>query len=385
MRIVEICTNAMSGSVGRIARDISDKLENNGHKVLLCYGRGETVSAKYESYRIGNTLDVYSHALMSRLFDSDGKHSKKATKMLIKKLKEFNPDCIHIHCLHGYYINIKILFDYINDNNIRVVWTFHDCWAFTGHCAYFSIAKCNKWIDGCRNCKQKSEYPSSILLDQSKKNWKLKKFIFSSVNDLTIVTPSLWLANLVKESFLCKYNTVVVNNGINTDVFKYRSNNFKELNGIENKKIILGVASIWDKRKGLNDFIELSQNLCDDYVIVLVGLSNKQVKNLPDNIIGIEHTNSVQELVDIYSAADILFNPTYEDNYPTVNLEAQACGTPVITYNTGGSPESVPAKNTIKEKDFRLFKTLLNEDLEILSFNDSYKTMIEQYIEIFEQ
>ncbi len=345
MRIVELCTNVMSGSVGRIVRDLCARFISDGHEVLICYGRGNTASGDIDTYKIDNNFDIFNHVIKARITDSDGKYSKSATEKLISRLKVFKPDCLHIHCLHGYYINYELLFKYIIDSNIKVIWTFHDCWAFTGHCTYFDLAKCNKWINGCEECLQKKEYPSSLFFDKSKQNWQLKKSLFTKVEEMTIVTPSMWLSDLVKQSFFSKYKTVIINNGVDTDIFKPTISKFKTIHNINNKKIILGVASIWDKRKGLLDFFELARKISDNYVIVLVGLSNDQLVNLPANVLGIGRTNSIQELVEIYTEAHVLFNPTYEDNYPTVNIEALACGTPVITYKTGGSPEVITSNN----------------------------------------
>jgi glycosyltransferase involved in cell wall biosynthesis len=350
MKILQINSVCGIRSTGRICTDLAEVLEQNGHECKIAYGR-EIVPEKYQKYavRIGNGFDVKIHALQSRIFDNMGFGSRYATEKFIEWVKDYNPDVIHLHNIHGYYINIEILFNYLAKAKKPVVWTLHDCWAFTGHCAYYSYVKCDKWKTGCNNCPQKRSYPSSFLFDQSKQNWIKKKALFTSVNNIILVTPSKWLANEVKQSFLCKYPVKVIPNGIDLNVFKPTPSDFREKNGLVGKKIILGVASIWDKRKGLDDFVELSKIIDDNYKIVLVGLSEKQMNDLPKNILAISRTNNVKELAEIYSSADILFNPTYEDNYPTVNLEAQACGIPVITYRTGGSVESVPEKNVLDQ------------------------------------
>ena len=246
-----------------------------------------------------------------------------------------------MHNLHGYYINIEILFNYLSEYNKKVVWTLHDCWAFTGHCPHFDLVNCNKWETGCFNCPRKSDYPASYIVDNSKNNYEKKKKLFTSIKNMTIITPSEWLANLVQKSYLGKYSINVINNGIDLSAFKPTESSFKTEYNIQNKKIILGVASRWGVHKGLNDFIKLSSMLDDNYKIVLVGLSKKQIKLMPENIICISKTDSIKQLAQIYTAADIFVNLTYEDNYPTVNLEALACGTPVITYQTGGSVECI--------------------------------------------
>lgn len=340
------------GSTGRICTDLAEILSEKGHQVKIAYGRGN-VPEKYAKYavRIGNDLDVKIHAFASRIFDNVGFGSKMATIKFIEWVKRYNPDIIHLHNIHGYYINIEILFEYLSKSNKRIIWTLHDCWSFTGHCPYFTYVKCDKWKHGCNNCPQKKGYPSSLIYDNSSSNWIRKKELFTSINDMVIITPSNWLAGLVKESFLGKYSIKVIHNGIDTDVFKPTPSNFREKYGLQNKKILLGVSNQWTERKGFNDFIKLSAMIDDNYSIVLVGLSQNQINNLPNNIIGISRTHSTKELAEIYTTADVFINLTYEDNYPTVNLEAQSCGTPVITYKTGGSIESVLDYNVVEQGD----------------------------------
>lgn len=340
MRVLQINSVCGVGSTGRIATDLYKVLEEQGHECLIAYGRGIAPEG-INSYKIGTNLDNYLHVARTRLLDQHGYGSKKPTIELVKKIKEYNPDVIHLHNLHGYYLNLEVLFDYLEHSNKPVIWTLHDCWAFTGHCAYFDYIGCNKWKSECRNCPQKKTYPNSYVLDNSYQNFKQKKEIFTKINNLTIITPSHWLANLVKQSFLNKYPVKVINNGIDLSMFKPTQIDFRKKYYLEDKKIILGVASVWDHRKGLNTFIELASHLDANYQILLVGVTEKQKNNLPANIIGITRTNNIQELSEIYSNADIFLNPTLEDNFPTVNLEALACGTPVITYHTGGSIECI--------------------------------------------
>lgn len=346
MKVLQINSVCGIRSTGRICTDLAEVLEQNGHECKIAYGR-ETVPEKYRKYavRIGSDFDVKLHALQSRIFDNAGFGSRRATEKFIEWVKEYDPDVIHLHNIHGYYINIEVLFNYLAKADKPVVWTLHDCWTFTGHCAHYSYVKCNKWKTGCYNCPQKKRYPSSLLLDASKKNWLKKKELFTSVKNLTFVIPSKWLVSQVEQSFLSKYPVKVIPNGIDLNVFKPTPSDFREKNGLVGKIILLGVASSWDERKGLNDFVELSKILDEKYKIVLVGLNEKQKKELPENILKITRTNNIQELAEIYTTSDVLFNPTYEDTYPTVNLEAQACGIPVITYRTGGSVESVPERN----------------------------------------
>lgn len=319
--------------------DLHDILKQNGHDCKIAYGR-ESVSGvdPGDVIKIGDKFNIYTDALMTRLTDRAGFYSRRATEELIEKIKRYDPDIIQLHNLHGYYINIEILFEYLKKAKKPVVWLLHDCWSFTGHCAHFEYAGCDKWIKGCEKCSQSGFYPKSYV-DSSQKNYELKKRLFTSIENMTIVTPSKWLAELVKQSFFAKYPVDVIYNGIDLEVFKPRQSDFRKKYGLENKKIILGVASIWTERKGLSDLIDLSKKLDESYKIVIVGKA-KKVK-IPTNMIYIERTKSQEELAEIYSAADVFINPTFEDNFPSVNIEALACGTPVITYRTGGSPEAV--------------------------------------------
>ena len=338
MRILIINSFFSFGGPPRVIKGLYDILINNGNECLLASAREKPIAGMH-IFKIGNKFSVFRNAIMARIFDNEGFSAKRATKRLIRKIEEYKPDIINLHNLHGYYINIPILFDYLKQIDTPIVWTLHDCWAFTGHCGYFDLVGCEKWRTGCHHCPQKKSYPKSILLDQSKRNWIQKKELFTSIKDLTIVTPSQWLADLVKESFLNKYPVKVINNGIDLTVFKPTESNWKEEHNIT-KPIVLACAAIWDARKGFKDVLEVANQL-PECQVVIVGISAKQAKNLPKNIIGIQRTESVEDLVKIYSAADVFINPTYEDNFPTVNLEALACGTPVITYDTGGSPECI--------------------------------------------
>lgn len=338
MKVLQINSVCGVGSTGRIATDLYKILEEQGHECVIAYGRG-TAPEGIKTIKIGTNFDNYMHVAKTRLLDKHGFGSTRATKEFIKKVEEYDPDVIHLHNIHGYYINIEILFDYLKRVNKKVVWTLHDCWTFTGHCAYFDYVGCSKWKIGCKKCPQKKQYPNSIFIDSSESNFERKKEVFTGVKDLTIVTPSKWLAGLVKESYLAEYKVEVINNGINLDVFKPTESDFRKRYGLEDKFIVLGVASVWDRRKGLKYLVEISEELDNSYKVVVVGVTERQRKRLPKNIIGITNTTNVQELVKIYSAADIFVNPTLEDNYPTTNIEAMACGTPIITFKTGGSDE----------------------------------------------
>lgn len=338
MRVLQINSVCGIGSTGRITTDIHKLLIEQGHESYIAYGRGEAVNCD-NAIKIGNNFDVYKHVFMTRIFDKHGFGSKKATKKLIKHIYEINPDIIHLHNIHGYYINIEELFKYLKEANKPVVWTLHDCWAFTGHCAHFENYGCNKWENGCFHCPLRKVYPTSIFLDNSKDNYFKKKKLFTSLKNAIIVTPSGWLQTLVKRSFLNIYPVEVINNGIDLEIFKPRVSGFRERNNLNSKFIILGVASIWTEKKGFWHFIELSRRLKNDEIIILVGVTENQKKQLPDNIIGITRTNNVDSLAEIYSCSNVYVNATLDEVLGLTNLEALACGVPVITYNTGGSVE----------------------------------------------
>lgn len=381
MKILMINSVCGIKSTGRICTDLADELTKRGHAVMLAYGRGQVPPAyKNMTYKIGSKSDAYIHGCYARLCDASGWGSKTATERLISWIKDFNPDVIHLHNLHGYYLNIEILFDYLKKANKRVIWTLHDCWPFTGHCCYFDYVQCEKWKTGCRSCPQKGEYPASLLLDRSEINYARKKAIFSNANHLTIVTPSRWLASLVKDSFLSAYPVHVIPNWVNLYRFLYTPGDFRVRYQINRKYMILGVASVWDRRKGLDVFLKLHHTLGDEYQIVLVGLNEKQKKELPEDIIGISHTSSTAELAEIYSAADLFLNPTYEDNYPSTNLEAIACGTPVISFDSGGSGESANLFGiTVQKNDIEALKQAIK------NITDGTKRLIQPDLERMNQ
>lgn len=329
-------------STGRICTDIAQMLERQGHTVKIAYGREEVPTA-YQKYavRIGSDTDVKIAGAEARLFDNAGFSNKKATERFIRWVQKYNPDIIHLHNIHGYYLNIEMLFDYLKTCGKKVIWTLHDCWAFTGHCTYFDYVGCDKWKNGCGDCPQKTSYPASYVLDRSKQNYKKKERIFNGVDNMTLVTPSAWLARLVKESFMAKYDVGVIHNGIDTEIFHPTKSVIRKRYHFGDKKVILGVSSGWLPSKHLDYMIQMAKDLGKDYQVVLIGLSKNQKESLPNNVLGFTKTNNVNELVEWYSTADVFVNPTMQDNYPTVNLEAQACGTPVVTFNSGGSGECI--------------------------------------------
>lgn len=339
MRILQINTSCGIGCTGRIAVEIANECAKLGIENYIAYGVRDT---RYEkSYHIGSKLSYYTHNILSRFFDNEGGYSYFATKAFLKWVDRIKPDVIHLHNIHGHYINIKMLFQYLSKRNISCVWTLHDCWAFTGHCTYFDYIRCEKWKTQCFSCPQRKKYPKSWFFDRSKNNYLTKNKLFTSVANMTIVTPSKWLGNLTKQSFLSKYPIKVIHNGIDLDIFKPKQSNFREKHNLQNKFIVLGVAFGFGERKGFKYFIELANRLDETFQVIMVGVTEEQKQSLPKSIIGILRTNNVEELVEIYNTADVFINPTLEDNFPTTNLESLACGTPVITFNTGGSIECI--------------------------------------------
>ncbi len=389
MKIFQINSVCGTGSTGRIALDLKHFAEQNGVECKIFYGRG--FCSEPGCVKIADKADFYRHTALSRLTDRQGFYSKAPTRRLIKAILAEQPDVIHLHNIHGYYLNLPLLFSFLKEYRKPVVWTLHDCWAFTGHCAYFSYAGCNKWQTGCGNCPQKGAYPASKLADSSAKNFAQKKRLFTSLEQVTLVTPSNWLANLTRQSFLKKYPVKVVPNGIDLNAFCPTTGNFVGSLGLCNKKIVLGVANIWEPRKGLPDFLKLADLLPSNYQIVLVGLNAAQCRALPPNVTGVTRTNNVRQLAELYTAAEVYVNLTYEDNYPTTNLEAIACGTPVITYNTGGSPEGVaPGCGTVvSQGDVQAVSAcILNNKYNLESFdiqNISKEKCFDEYYKLYIQ
>ncbi len=364
MKILLINSVCGTGSTGKIVGALAEEFAAQGHEVVIAYGRDGTVPEKYKPYarRIGSDLGIRVSAVRTRMLDDHGFANETATKRFLEWAENYGPDLLWLHNLHGYYIHVGRLFDWIKSRpQMQVRWTLHDCWAFTGHCAYFTSSGCEKWKTGCHNCPEKGSYPASVLKDGSCGNYLRKKTAFTGVANMTLIVPSKWLGQLVRQSFLGGYPVEVCYNSIDTQVFRPTPGDFRKRYGLENKKLILGVASVWEKRKGLRDFLLLSRQLDENTKIVLVGLSPQQITGLPDQILGLPRVSSTGELAMIYTAADVLFNPTYEDTYPTVNLEAEACGTRVITYNAGGCAETIrrPDSRVIPVGQFHLLKELI--------------------------
>ena len=349
-----------STSTGRIMQEIGELALRNGWDSYIAYGKGRDGIKHCQSkiIPVGGRWSTLWHGIQTRLFDNHGLASTRATRRFVKQIEEIAPDIIHIHNIHGYFLNYQVLFKYLSGCGIPVVWTVHDCWLYTGHCYYYSYAGCNKWQTGCNHCPQQRKFPASLLIDRSARNYADKKAAFTSMpkDKLVIVPVSNWIKDEMQRSFLGGYDFRVIHNGINTDVFHVcDAQKVASRYGLAGKHVLLGVASIWSKEKGLDDFMQMSGLLDKDEVIVLVGIKPEEKKHLPRNILGISRTENVHELAELYSLADAFINPTWQDNYPTVNLEAIACGTPVVTYQTGGSVEAVTPQTgfVVKQGDYQ--------------------------------
>ncbi|MBM4056164.1 MAG: glycosyltransferase [Planctomycetes bacterium] len=351
MKVLQINSTANTGSHGRIAEELGSSIIEKGWTSIIAYGRSGRDS-KSRLIRIGSDTNIIAHGMISLLFDLHGFGSRNATKRFIRELESLEPDIVHLHNIHGYYLNVRILFECLERLDIPVIWTLHDCWPITGHCSYFDSVVCKRWQTGCYHCPNSKGYPKSLLYDNSERNYYIKKRLFTKPRRMIIVTPSEWLAGHVRCSYLGGYMVKVIYNGINISRFTpdYNDISIRKKYGIGSEPYILGVASIWDKRKGLEDFVLLRRILDPLISIALVGLNEKQMRSLPEGIKGISRTESIEELAVLYSNAEMLINPTWVDNFPTTNIEALACGTPIVTYDTGGSPEALTMETGIVVK-----------------------------------
>ncbi len=337
--LLQINVTANWGSTGKIAEQIGLCAMAHGWDSYIAYGRMMNPSEN-KLIKIGSQLDVYEHYAEGKFLDNEGLASRRATKAFLKQVDEIKPDIVHLHNIHDHYMNYRLLFQYLAEKKIPVVWTQHDQWATTGHCA-FNLCGCERWKEGCHDCPLSKWYS----LDQSRRNYQLKQRLLADIPSLTIIPVSEWLANNIRKSHIKNRSIQVIHNGIDIKIFCPQPQSAHERYGIDKeKKIILGVAAVWDSRKGLDDFYKLAQELSSqEYAIVIVGQLTERVKenNSGCQMVFVDRTQNALELAQLYSSAAVFVNPTYQDNYPTTNLEAIACGTPVITYRTGGSPESV--------------------------------------------
>lgn len=374
------------GSTGRIVKALADFVEKQGGQAKIFYGRGQKGEGLLQS-----KFSLYLNGFKSRFFGKEGLRCRKNTKKLIKQLQIYNPDVIHLHNIHGYYLNYEILFEYLKKSDKRVIWTLHDEWAFTGHCACFDEEKCNDFINGCENCNKKREYPSSFF-DNSKNNFLRKKQAFCGVKNLTIVTPSNWLKEIAEKTFLRDYKITTINNGIDVTTFCKTESNFRNIHSLQDKKLVLGVSYFWTVGKGIEVFNKLAKELPDDYKIILVG---QKPKETVDNILYISKTDSAQELAKIYSSCDVFVNPSMFENYPTVNLEALSCSLPVITFSTGGSGEMINSFNgyVVSKGDYNALKKAIldltgsfdREKIKQDANKFSNKIFCEKYYELYNE
>lgn len=341
MKYLFINSVAGFGSTGRIAAEQCRELMKEGQECVLAFGRDKANCDDIPTVQIGTPADVKIHALRCRLLDDHGFGSRGATRKFLQWVREYDPDVIWLHNVHGYYIHLGLLFDYLKTCGKEIHWTLHDCWAFTGHCAYFDMVGCEKWKTGCHHCPQKREYPASCGLDGSRRNYEAKKQLFTGIPGLTLRVPSQWLKKRVEAGFLRDYPVEVVYNAIDRSVFRPAPGEFRRKHNLEGKTVLLGVASVWDRRKGLEDFLALSNLLEDSYRIVLIGLSQTQMEGLPENILGLPRTNSLTELVQAYTEADLFLNPSAEETFGMTTLEALCCGTEAVVYQDTACEEIV--------------------------------------------
>jgi len=342
MRVFQLNTFCGVKSTGRIASEIAKLVAQNGGECQIGYGvPGISDDSKPYAYRIGTPVSRKFHAVIRKLFDAEGYGSFFATYKLIQEMKAFHPDLIHLHNIHGCYLNFGLLFRYLDKADIPIVWTLHDCWPFTGHCAYFDFSGCEKWRTECSRCPQQKSYPVCIGLDGSRRNHRNKKKWFGKLKNLTFVAPCRWMTKPLSASFLGQNPVRIIVNGVNLRVFRPVHSQLRNQYQLMDKKVCLAVASEWDERKGLRYICQAAERLGDPYRFVVIGLEPEQIRSLPANVIGLERTSSTEELAAWYTTADCFVNPTLEDNMPMVNLEALACGTPVAVFETGGCPEAI--------------------------------------------
>lgn len=392
MKVLFINSVYRRGSTGRLIAELAQAVEKNAGEYKVAYGRGEKLKDE-NCYYIGGKLGVRIHAFLSRLTDKSGFYSRRATKKLIRFIRDYQPDIIHLHNLHGYYLNVEILFKYLKEEfKGKVVWTLHDCWAFTGHCVHYTYAKCDKWKNLCYKCVEKKEYPKSCFKDNSTKNYLRKKELFVGVENLTVVAVSDWLKEQAQQSFLGAYPIRRIYNGLDCNSFVPTESDFKEKYGLNDKKIILSISDGWSQRKGWGKLLQVIKNAPKDWTFVVVGLNKKQIKKLPINTIGFQRVWDKKELIEMYSSADVFFNPSVEETFGLVTAEAMACGTPVVVMNSTACPELVKEDScgTVVEIDStENFMQTIKLTLEKKKgFNNSHiksfsKKFVEEYLELY--
>lgn len=377
--LLQINVDANNGSNGSIARDIGSIALAKGWKSYLAYGR-RAIPSDSELIRIGNNVDIGIHGVISRLFDLHGLGSIISTFFFLRKVKRIKPDIVHLHNIHGYFINYRMLFNYLDKEKIPIVWTFHDCWPFTGHCGHFIGFNCYRWQKKCGKCPAKKSYPASFFLDNSANNYSLKKRLFTSLPTIHVVTVSNWLKSVVEQSFFKKYDITTIYDGIDIDSFKYTESNLKEELGVLGKYVLVAAAANWSKSKGWDDYLAISKVLPDNYVIILIGVNPSQIANLPSNIIGIPHVEGREKLAEYYSIADILLNLSYAETFGMTTAEAMACGTPGISYNITACPELLTPETGIVVEPGNIQQVLNAIEQIIRKGKDSYRTACRQRV-----
>lgn len=391
MKVFMINTVCGTGSTGRICTALADSVTALDHEAKIAYRGSYAPPEEYQKYGVpvGSNAGVYCHALFSRLTDRAGFFSKRATRKLVDYIRQYQPDVIHLHNLHGYYINLEILFDYLKTEfKGRVVWTLHDCWAFTGHCTYYTCAGCDKWKTGCHHCPEKGRYPASRLLDSSQKNYKDKKRILTGVPNLTVVTVSQWLKQQVEQSFLGGYPVKCVYNGIDYSIFRPLQSDVRTRLGLENKKMILAVSDGWGVRKGLHRLLSAAASAPEDWHFVIVGMNREQIESLPRNCTGMERTWNQEELVKLYTAADVFYNPSMEETFGLVTAEAIACGTPAVVMNSTACPEplcgyGVALDSLEPEAAISAIEQQMGRKQSLPELHFAKEKMIDQYISLY--
>ena len=403
--LIEINT-VVNNSTGRIMHDIQREADISGMETLSIVGRRH-VYTDAPCVKFGNALSFWIHVIWTTLTDRHGLEpvlSVIYTRKMVRRIREANPDIIHLHNIHGYYLHYPTLMKYLAyEYKGKIIWTFHDLWPTTGHCPHYIAVNCNKWMTGCNHCPNKKRYPVSLGLDGSRKNYETKKELFTLLSNLTITVPSEWMASQVRQSFMGKYPVEVIYNGIDTAVFDYNrlavdsyteSSRCVGKTAWSDKKILLSVASIWDERKGLNDLVALSDKLSDDYVMVIVGLSKQQINRLPKGVIGITRTENIEELVSLYSRAHIFINPSLEESFSLVTVESLSCGCPCIVLDTSAVAELVNDDNGVvlhshKPEDYLdAIKSIENrgysrESVRATALKYDNKYMLEGYMRLY--
>lgn len=338
MKYLFINSVAGFGSTGRIVLEQCRELQAQGHECLVAYGRRAEKCGDVPTLAIGTAVDYCLHAARHRVLGDGGFGSWAATRRFLRRVEAYDPDVVWLHNLHGYYIHLGLLFQYLKKSEKKVIWTLHDCWAFTGNCPHFWYIGCEKWRTCCNHCLQLNQYPQT-LRDSSEKNFEKKQALFTGMKDMTIQVPSEWMAQLVGQSFLKEYPLQVVPNQVDTRVFRPTPSDLRRQWGVEGKFLVLGVSNVWTERKGLQTFCQLAKLLPDSCQVVLIGLTKEQRKALPPEIIGLPRTSSLTELAQAYTAADVYVSASVEESFGMTVLEAACCGTVPIVYAGTASQE----------------------------------------------